>query len=66
MKLLQNGLDWTLALNGQTILESSAQAPLVYVGCGQESVDMYRGNFKIEDYVTERRPLRTTAVTQTA
>ena len=31
MKLLQNGLDWTLALNGQTILESSAQAPLVYV-----------------------------------
>ncbi len=40
------------------ILRCTAQEPLFYVGRGEESVDMYRGNYKIEDYVSERRPLR--------
>lgn len=66
MKLLQNGLDWSLESDGQVILESSERSPLIYVGRGQESVDMYRGNFKIEDYVIERRPLTATGITQTA
>lgn len=65
MKLLQNGLDWKLEQDGRILLESTAQSPLIYVGCGQESVDMYRGNFKIEDYVVQRRPLGTTAITPT-
>ncbi len=44
--------------NGEeTILESSRQCPMLYVGRGNERVEMYRGNFAIEDYVTERRPL---------
>ena len=40
------------------IFSHSAQAPMIYVGCGQESVEMYRGNFDIEDYVEARYPLR--------
>lgn len=39
------------------LLEESKQNPLIYVGRGQERVDMYRGNFKIEDYLTRRQPL---------
>lgn len=35
---------------------------MLFAGCGEESVDMYRGNFKIEDYVTERRALAVSAV----
>lgn len=65
MKLLQNGAGWTLEWDGQVILESSECSPLIYVGCGQESVDMYRGNYKIEDYVTERRPLTVSSIVQT-
>jgi len=48
---------FVLQYGGHVILECGSEKPLVYVGCGEESVDMYRGNFKIEDYVTERRPL---------
>ena len=52
-----NGTAWKLEHKGRTILECSECAPFLYVGCGQETVDMYRGNYKIEDYVVERRPL---------
>lgn len=51
MKFEWNGTAWKLEHEGRTILECSECAPLLYVGCGQETVDMYRGNYKIEDYV---------------
>ena len=41
-----------------TVLRCDAAFPMLYVGRGEETVDMYRGNFKIEDYVVERRALR--------
>lgn len=44
--------------DNKVILEHSNQTPLIYVGYGKESIDMYRGNFKIEDYVEERYALR--------
>ena len=62
MKLINNLSDWRLERHGETLLRSSASFPMIFVGCGQESVDMYRGNFKIEDYVTERRALSLTAL----
>lgn len=51
-----------LEKDGQIILSHTSERPMIYVGIGQESVDMYRGNFKIEDYVIERRPLALTNV----
>jgi len=57
MKFEWNGVAWNLEHNGRAILKCSEQIPLLYVGYGQESVDMYRGNYKIDDYVIERRPL---------
>jgi len=62
MKLINNLSDWRLERHGETLLRSSGSFPMIFVGCGQESVDMYRGNFKIEDYVIERRALSLTAL----
>ncbi len=57
---------FTLKGNNRTILDCSESKPLLYVGCGKEDVLMYRGNFKIEDYVTERLPLYPTEIKETA
>lgn len=54
-----------LISNGQKILNHSDACPMLYVGIGKENVDMYRGNFKIEDYVEERYPLKLTEVKET-
>ena len=65
MKLIRNGNDFALMHGEDVILENKADKPMIYVGCGKENVDMYRGNFKIEDYVIERRPLSVTGVSET-
>ena len=39
------------------VLRCDERFPLLYVGQGEERVDMYRGNFQIEDHVIERRAL---------
>ena len=57
MELHISGKKLSLQNDFGTVLYCDEATPLLYVGHGEESVDMYRGNFKIEDYVTERRPL---------
>lgn len=42
----------------QLILKHTAKDPMIYIGYGEETVDMYRGNFDIQDYVIERIALR--------
>ena len=49
MEIIRNGLDLVLKVGEKTILECSNSFPMIYVGYGKETVDMYRGNFKIED-----------------
>lgn len=44
--------------NGKQILVHNEAQPMIYVGFGQEDVDMYRGNYKITDYVVERQALK--------
>ena len=58
---IENG-QYRLFYNGRLLLSDTETFPMLYVGCGQETVDMYRGNFKIEDYVTERRALSVTSL----
>lgn len=65
MKLIQGEKEFVLKNGADTILEYSREHPMIYVGCGTEDVDMYRGNYKIEDYVTERRPLAITGIEKT-
>ncbi len=56
--------EFSLCHNGYVILEHSATKPLLFVGIGSENVKMYRGNFKIEDYITERNKLKLTEVVE--
>jgi alpha-glucosidase len=49
---------WTLRHAGQTLIEHTDAQPCCYVGAGTANVQMYRGNFDIEDFVEERVALR--------
>jgi len=44
------------------LLKQSGDFPMIYVGRGEETIGMYRGNFQIQDYVTERYPLAVKSV----
>ncbi|GAK72002.1 alpha-glucosidase [Agrobacterium rubi] len=57
MKLEQTETGFTLFLNNRAVLNHSDASPAIFIGSGQERMDMYRGNFEIEDYVIERRAL---------
>jgi alpha-glucosidase len=46
-----------LVLDGRLILRHRSDNPCLFVGHGEARMDMYRGNFDIEDYVIERTPL---------
>ena len=66
MEISLSGLDFKLKHGKDTIFESSKGHPFIYVGQGKEDVLMYRGNFKIDDYVIERRPLYVTEAKETS
>lgn len=51
-----------LTINGTPVFRHTTECPSIFVGKGQERMDMYRGNFDIEDYVVERVALRLAAV----
>ncbi|WP_408008163.1 alpha-glucosidase [Pseudalkalibacillus sp. A8] len=51
-------------LDGCLIFEHLVNRPFIFVGRGEETIDMYRGNFKIQDYLVERVPLRDAKVTK--
>lgn len=50
--------------NGKKILVHSNKEPMIYVGYGQEDIEMYRGNYKISDYLIERHALKLCAAAQ--
>ncbi len=58
MELMKNGDSFIIKLNGRKIISHSSNKPFVYSGYGEPHIDMYRGNFKIEDYVIQRSPLK--------
>lgn len=51
-------MTFTLTLAGRTLLHHSAATPAFFAGSGDPKVEMYRGNFDIEDRLEERAPLR--------
>ncbi len=53
---------FTLTHRGQVLLHTDEKTPMVYAGYGEEKVDMYRGNFKLEDHLLERRGLKLAGV----
>jgi len=57
MKIQTTSDGFDLVLDGRLILRHRSEAPCLFVGQGDARMDMYRGNFDIEDYVIERTPL---------
>ncbi|WP_432262404.1 alpha-glucosidase [Cupriavidus sp. TMH.W2] len=62
MEFVTDQHSWALRHAGRIIIEHSHANPCCYVGHGTGSVEMYRGNFDISDYVEERVPLRFASV----
>ena len=50
---------FSVSSEGKVLLRHSVESPFAFVGRGKEDIEMYRGNFKIEDYIVERKPLNT-------
>ncbi|MFC7393623.1 alpha-glucosidase [Scopulibacillus cellulosilyticus] len=44
------------------LMKHTKTSPVVFIGKGEENIEMYRGNFKIEDYLIERIALRYTKI----
>ncbi|TWF44038.1 alpha-glucosidase [Neorhizobium alkalisoli] len=57
MNLVETKPGFDLTLDGRALLSHRPEAPCIFAGKGKERMDMYRGNFDIEDYVVERIPL---------
>ena len=51
-----------VSFNQETILKHTKEEPSFYVGKGFETIDSYRGNFEIDDYITKRIPLENVSV----
>ncbi|MBR9872930.1 MAG: alpha-glucosidase [Vibrionaceae bacterium] len=58
MKLIQTQTGFIINHKNRTVLEHTEFSPALYLGIGQGTFDMYRGNFDIKDYVVERLPLK--------
>ncbi|RBW67368.1 alpha-glucosidase [Bacillus taeanensis] len=56
LQKLNDGFE--ISINEITVLRHTIEQPMLYVGYGEEKIDMYRGNFDIKDYVIERTALR--------
>jgi alpha-glucosidase len=57
MKLETSPTGFTLSLDGRTILQHDTTAPCVFLGRGQDRIEIDRGHFEIEDRLVERCPL---------
>lgn len=54
MQLERSGERWVISVDGRAVIRYAPSEPFLYVGRGAGRMDMYRGNFEIEDYVIER------------
>ena len=58
MPFVQTADGFDLVLHGRLILRHTPEAPCLFAGSGEARMDMFRGNFSIEDRLSERIPLR--------
>lgn len=58
MQFTEIAQGFTLCHEGKVLLRHTTAEPMAFVGRGQEKMEIYHGNFDIEDYVEERIPLK--------
>jgi alpha-glucosidase len=57
MRILVTPTGFDLSFGGRPLLRHSSATPCLFVGRGDARMDMYRGNFEIEDTLSARLPL---------
>src|SRR5581483_255599 len=62
LKLETTPSGFAVSISGRRILAHSAAAPCFFVGQGNDSIEMHRGRFAIEDRLVERCPLAYAAI----
>lgn len=62
MDLNYRGNDFSVTLGGRPLIIQKKGHPFLYIGNGQDQIEMRSGNFSIEDYVTCRMPLEVTDI----
>ncbi|MEX6505972.1 alpha-glucosidase [Jiella sp. M17.18] len=62
MQIIESDGGFDLLLGGRRIIAHRTDSPCLFVGRGTERMEMYRGNFDIEDTLTARIPLAHAAV----
>lgn len=58
MKLTQRNNGFDIKLDNLVLFTHKTMEPMIFIGSGFEKMDMYRGNFDIEDNLYSRLPLR--------
>ncbi|MGL6168470.1 MAG: alpha-glucosidase [Fusobacteriaceae bacterium] len=58
MLLNINNNEFEILINGVQVIKHTAKNPFIFIGKGEANYDMYRGNFKIKDYLEERVALK--------
>lgn len=58
MILTINEKSFIVSIDGIEVIKHSEESPFIFIGKGEANYDMYRGNFKITDYLEERVPLK--------
>ena len=54
MEFIQRENGFSVIVDGKEIIVHSIENPCIYVGTGQGTYDMFRGNFKVKDYICEK------------
>ncbi|WDC85299.1 hypothetical protein PL321_07615 [Caloramator sp. mosi_1] len=57
-KIKDNKEGFLVEYNGRSLINHTFLSPAFYVGYGEAEIEMYRGNFKIQDYKISRIPLK--------
>lgn len=50
--------EFEISLKGVSVIKHTVESPFIFLGKGEANYDMYRGNFKITDYLEERVALK--------
>ena len=56
-EVIDNGQGFRLLSNSKVLIQEDSNHHFIYVGEGEENIQMYAGNFDIDDYVESRIPL---------
>lgn len=54
LNIITDSKNLTVSYQDQILLKHSISSPAIYLGQGTETIESYRGNFKIDDYIASR------------